>query len=102
MSIQESHEQDEQEYHDLYETSYPRFSDGHCPGIHKDKLHIKNEEDQCIQIIPDIELNPGSARGWDTALIGLPFLCIFCPFYKDPGDSNTPGRKCNSGNQKND
>ena len=93
MCIQESHEQDEQENHDLHETGYPDLSDRYSPGIHKDKLYIENEEDQCIQIIADIELIPGSTRGGDAALICLPFLCIFCALYKDPGDGNSPGRK---------
>ena len=99
MCIQESHEQDEQENHDLHETGYSDLSDRDRPWIHKDKLHIEDEEDECIQIIPDIELIPGSTSGWDTTLIGLPFLCIFCSLYKDAGDGNTPGRKCNPGNK---
>lgn len=97
MRIQKSHEQDEQEYHYLQETRYSYFSDRYGPGIHENKLYIENEEDQCIQVIADIELIPGSARGGDTALIGLPFLRIFCPFYEDPGDSNPPGCKNDSG-----
>ena len=102
MRIQESHEQDEQEYYDLHETGYPYFSNRYGPGIHKNKLYIENKEDQCIQIITDMELDPGSARGWDTALIGLPLLPIFGPLYKNPGDSDPPCCKSNSGNEKND
>src|SRR5580658_3714919 len=102
MRIQKSHKQDKQEYNDLHETGHSYFFDRYGPGIHKNKLYVENKEDQCIQIIPDIELVPGRTVGGNTALVCLPFLGVFCPFDKDPGDGNPPGCKGNSSDKKND
>jgi hypothetical protein len=48
MRIQESHKQDEQENQDLDESRHPNLFYYHGPGIHKDELNVKDEEDQRI------------------------------------------------------
>ena len=55
------------------------------------ELDIKDEEDECIQIIAHIELVPGGTGGGDTALVGLALLCVLLSFYEDASHGDPAG-----------
>jgi len=44
--------------------------EGDGPGIEENCLYVKDDEDEGKHIIADVELNPGSADGFDSRFVG--------------------------------
>ena len=93
----QSYRKNEDEDKHLDKGDESNLLEDHRPREEQDYLHVKDEEDQCNNIEPDIELDPGDPLRNLTALIGRVLDITFSegcnqPLHQEEDQDNCDGK----------
>src|SRR5271169_5447781 len=98
--VNESHREDPKEHEPVDEGRDAQPLEDYGPRKEEDGFHIEDDEDEGEYVEPDVELDPGGARGILAAFVGCELLLAVTGGADDLPEEEVEGEKTDHNDQK--